>query len=660
MAKSNIRGITIEIGGDTTNLGKALTDVNKQSRDLASELKDVEKLLKLDPGNTVLVAQKQDLLAKSVTNTKGKLDTLKEAEKQAQAQFAKGEISEQQYRELQREVTKTETELKSLEKQAIQVNAVLTKDEAIGNLKNIGKAAAGAALAAGVALGAMAVKVVENADELQRQSDVTGLSAERLQELEYAGNNLGVSLDTITGAQTKLTKSMSAAKDGTKETTLSMEEQEAISLKIERAQTNYNAAVKKHGKNSLEAREASQKLNEAQAVSEVTLTGAALAFDKLGVKVVDSNGNLRDSKVVMQEAFDALGKVGNETERDALAMEIFGKSGMELNPIIKAGGNALNELSEEARANGAVMSNEAVAGLDSFGDTIDNIKNSVLGSFGEKFAELLPTIQGMLTKLTELPQWLKENSTLVTILGIVIGTITALVIAFNIQQALLASGLTLWGAIASVGTAITTGLGVAFAFLTSPIGLVILAIGAMIAIGVLLYKNWDTVKAKAGELWTKIKSVFGGVEEAITGPFNAAKRIVGGVIDSIKGFLNFQWSFPKIKMPHFSIKNASINPIDWITKGMPKLSVAWYAKGGIFDQPTLFNTPYGLKGVGEAGPEVVAPLSDLKDMLGLNGSNQGLTVNIETFVNNRKQDVQAFAEELEFYKLQASRARGGR
>lgn len=607
MASKNIKGIIIEIGGDTGPLDKALKDVNQKSRELASELKEVEKLLKLDPGNTVLVAQKQKLLAESVTNTKGKLETLKEAEKQAQAQFKKGEISEKQYQDLQHEIIKTESGLKKLEAQGRQTNAVLSKDQAVGNLKNIGKAVAVGTVAAGAAIGAMVVKVVESADELQRQSDVTGLSAERLQELQYIGNNLGVDLEVLTGAQAKLTKSMAAAKDG---------------------------------------------------------TGAqAEAFAKLGVSVTDSNGNLKSAEQVQGEVFAALNKVGNETERDALSMDIFGKSAMEMNPMIKAGGDELNRLAEEARTSGSVMSNEAVAGLDSFGDTIDNLKSSVLGAFGEKFAELLPTIQGFLDKLKELPNWINENQTLLIILGVAFGTITALVIAFNIQQALMASGMTLWGAIAAFGTGVTTSLGVAFAFLTSPIGLVILAIGAIIAIGVLLYKNWDTIKIKMGELWTNIKSVFGKVEDAITKPFTKAKEIVGGIVDGIKGFFDFEWKLPKIKMPHFSVSWSTTGFWGKVGEflglpGKPSIGVEWYAKGGIFDKPTLFNTPYGLKGVGEAGPEVVAPLSDLKAMLGLNGTNQGININIESFVNNTEQDVDMLMNEIAF-KTQQKLSGGG-
>ena len=81
---ANIKGLTVEIGGDTTKLGKALEDVNKKSRDLSSELYQIEKALKLDPGNVDLLAQKQKVLASSISNTSEKLETLKEAEKHIQ------------------------------------------------------------------------------------------------------------------------------------------------------------------------------------------------------------------------------------------------------------------------------------------------------------------------------------------------------------------------------------------------------------------------------------------------------------------------------------------------------------------------------------------------------------------------------------------------
>lgn len=114
----NIRGITIEIGGDTTKLGKALEDVNKKGRDLSSELGQINKLLKMDPGNADLLAQKQKVLAETIENTSEKLRILKEAEKQVQEQFKRGEVSEEQVRALQREVIATTKKLEDYEKEA--------------------------------------------------------------------------------------------------------------------------------------------------------------------------------------------------------------------------------------------------------------------------------------------------------------------------------------------------------------------------------------------------------------------------------------------------------------------------------------------------------------------------------------------------------------
>ena len=118
MAGKTIKGLTVEIGGDTSKLGKALENVEKKSRDLSGELGEINRLLKMDPGNTELLAQKQKVLADAVSNTKNKLDTLREAEKQVQAQFERGEVSEEQYRALQREIVATEKKLGSYEKAA--------------------------------------------------------------------------------------------------------------------------------------------------------------------------------------------------------------------------------------------------------------------------------------------------------------------------------------------------------------------------------------------------------------------------------------------------------------------------------------------------------------------------------------------------------------
>ena len=124
-AGNRIKGITIEIGGDTTKLDKALSDVNKKSRSLQAELRDVNKLLKLDPTNTDLLAQKQKILKESIAATSEKLDVLREAEAQVQKQFERGEVSEEQYRALQREIIECSNELDGLREASRQADKAM-------------------------------------------------------------------------------------------------------------------------------------------------------------------------------------------------------------------------------------------------------------------------------------------------------------------------------------------------------------------------------------------------------------------------------------------------------------------------------------------------------------------------------------------------------
>lgn len=326
-------------------------------------------------------------------------------------------------------------------------------------------------LAAMAGIAGFAKLALDSADELQKLSDTTGLSAERLQELKYAGANLGVELETITGAQAKLTKSMNAAKEG---------------------------------------------------------TGAqADAFKTLGISVVDSNGQLKDAKTVMGDAFTALNGVGNETERDALAMSIFGKSAMELNPMIKAGGDELNRLTGEARANGAVMSNEAVAGLDGFGDAMDNMKTAILGRFGEAFSELAP----MLTELTEKIKnidtkplvdglkWILDNGNTIAAVAVSIG---AGMVTWSVASTVIAvvEAVKKW-------KAVTEGMTIAQAALNlvtnaSFIGIIITAVVALAAGLVFLWKTNDGFRAALVGAWETIKATVGAVGQWLTNFFTVS------------------------------------------------------------------------------------------------------------------------------------------
>ncbi len=146
MANKKIKGLTVEIGGDTTKLGKALDSVENKSRDLSSELGEINKLLKFDPGNAELLAQKQKVLADAIANTSKKLDTLKEAEKQVQKQFERGEVSEDQVRALQREIVATEKKLGGYERAAKETAAAVDKlgkesDDAADELDDVADAA---------------------------------------------------------------------------------------------------------------------------------------------------------------------------------------------------------------------------------------------------------------------------------------------------------------------------------------------------------------------------------------------------------------------------------------------------------------------------------------------------------------------------------------
>lgn len=199
MAANRIKGITIEIGGDTTKLQTALKGVNTEIRNTQSQLKDVEKLLKLDPGNTELLSQKHKLLAQAVSETKEKLETLKTAAEQANSALANGEISQSQYDALQREIVETEQELKRLEEQANQSATAMQKIAATGEqLKNVGGniESTGKKLlpvtATVTALGTASVKTAADFEAaMSKVAAVSGASASEMEALTAKAREMG-------------------------------------------------------------------------------------------------------------------------------------------------------------------------------------------------------------------------------------------------------------------------------------------------------------------------------------------------------------------------------------------------------------------------------------------------------------------------------------
>lgn len=376
---TKIRGITVELGADTSGIEKGLKDVNKNLKTTESELKDVEKLLKLDPKNTELLAQKQKLLAQQLEQTKDKLKTLKDAEKAAEEQFKQGKISEEQYRAIKREVAATEAQVDKLGNSAKTANDKLKNvPQTMTKISDAAKKAAqktrGISLAAAgilTALGAGVYKTVQDADEINALSKQSGISTERIQEYRYAADLIDVSADSIIAAQKKLKKNMTS-----------------------------------------------------------TNTSTVAAFDKLGVKVTDANGELRDSAEVFDEVVVALSKITNETERDTVAMEIFGKGADELAGLIDDGGEAFRELAKEAHEAGAVLSQDSLNALNKTNDAIDRLKAKATAALGQVAEKLInnPNFDAFLDKAVDVADGLVNAlaempvDKLETLIGILAGT----------------------------------------------------------------------------------------------------------------------------------------------------------------------------------------------------------------------------------------------
>jgi hypothetical protein len=202
-----------------------------------------------------------------------------------------------------------------------------------------------AAVAAGKQIFDLTKSSGEYADELITTSVQTGVSTEALQEWGYAARFIDTEVDTITKSMAKNIKSMDAARDA--------------QIKWQKSIENQVAA----GKISIE--QADEMIETGQ--------GFETAYTKLGVRVMNANGTLRDSQEVYYDVIDALGRLENETERDAIAMEIFGKSAQELNPLIKAGSAELKRLGQEAHDMGVVLDEEALGALGDFDDTMQRI-----------------------------------------------------------------------------------------------------------------------------------------------------------------------------------------------------------------------------------------------------------------------------------------------
>lgn len=507
MAGNRIKGITIEIGGDTTKLDKALSGTNKQLKDTETKLKDVERLLKLDPGNVELLDQKQRLLAQSVDATSEKLKTLKrvaeestvsnvkyeqwsksfaaiqgqitktgeelakvekESEKLADLGFTldsepmveareKAEalreklddlnkkvtdtyeelgrpISIDQWDAIQRELSETETSLEQAEKSLDQFNITAGEtgaaaENVVNGAAKVAEATKSISTAAGGAAGGlitMAVNAGKAADDLNTLSKQSGFSTEELQKWQYAADLVDVSVDDIVSAARNMKKNM---------------------------------------------------VSESEATQQ--------AFAQLGVSVYDNSGQIRDATGFFYQLLDNLSRVPNETERDILAMQIFGKSADDLAGIIDDGGKALRQLGEEAEAAGLILSQDALDSANKFNDGLDTLKAKATAAFMESGASLaenlLPVMEAAVEAVSSLLEWFAglDSETL----GVLLKVLLAVAAIAPVASAISATA----GAVSAVSTgvgALTAALGsfnIVGTMTTLTLGKWVLIIGAVVA-----------------------------------------------------------------------------------------------------------------------------------------------------------------------------------
>jgi methyl-accepting chemotaxis protein len=464
---------------------KAITDINKDLTVLGSELKKVSAQFDGNANSLESLTAKQEVYNKRADEQRKKIEVMTAALENAKKEY--GENSDQvknwqiKLNNAEADLAKTENALKQTTEQ--MNNLGKETDQTADKQEEFGKkieatggkvnefaskallALAAAAAAAGAALFKLTVDAGKFADELITTSNQTGISTQQLQEWDYAMRFIDVDMNTMTGSMAKLVKNMDNAAKGTKD-------------QVE-------------------------------------------AFDALGVSFSDGNGELRDSRAVFMEIIDALGEMENETQRDALAMRLFGRSAQELNPLIKAGAGELARLSEEAHNVGAVLDDDAIKALGEFDDNMQVLEASIKGVTNKALAELTPYINQLIDALREKMPAIVENikgfvkfvidngPTIIGVIGGIAGGLLAWNVVSMVQK--LAGAIKGWQ-LATEGMTVAQRL-LNIAMAANPIGIIVSAIAGLVTAILVLWHTNDDFRDAVINMGKQIKEFFLGLVE---------------------------------------------------------------------------------------------------------------------------------------------------
>ena len=519
-----IEGITVEIGGDVTKLNDALRSVNKQINSTQSALKDVERLLKMDPSNTVLLEQKQQLLAQAVDDTRTKLESLKTAEAQVQAQFQRGEASKEQYQALQREIIATEQKLESLEEAAKKSSVAMQKvGQTANNISDgAGKVASATAPAtAGVlGLGAAVLATVPATEEyrvaqgkLNAAYEAAGYSADTAATAYNEFYKILGDTDTATEASQLLAKLVTNEQDVTEWTKIA-------------------AGVYGTFGDSLPVEGLIEAANETARTGTVTgvladaTNWAAKEGETFGVTLKENTeANEEWNKAVLEaesaeDYFNlALQSCGSEAERNKLIMDTLAGT-------------------YDGAAESFYANNEAI--LES---------REASAAMQEAMAELATSIAPVVTMATQLAAtFLNWFNSLSSGQKVAIAAILAIIAAISPVATVIgtvSSAIAIFTGAATTGTAAATGLATVMTVLTGPVGLVIAAVAAAAAAIILLWNNCEGFRTAVTAAWEVIKQAFQAALEWIQATFapvwDAVVQAMQTVFQAFQEALTIAW-----------------------------------------------------------------------------------------------------------------------